>query len=119
MRIGVPGEEPVEAIAALKAFFTLHSQVRQAKLGLMEVLQPDGGSYFTYTVGWLASSDEASIKQKVLEVLQTAPMGRWPISIVPVTDQFFTSEAPVFYTSARQASKRSKLGFFAKIFNAG
>lgn len=66
--------------------------VVSARLVLMEILYPDGNSEFTYTVGIKCSADEEATTQQALEVLQSAPGGRWPISIFPPTQQYFTKK---------------------------
>jgi hypothetical protein len=71
IRIGVPAERhhhPTRAAragtpaqAAIDTLITLFSQMENvvsARLGLMEILHPDGNSEFTYTVGIQCSSDE-------------------------------------------------------------
>lgn len=78
---------------------------------LNEVLQPDGASEFTYTIGIECSSRQQETMAQALEVLQTVPSGRWPISLMPPTDQFFTRDAVVFFR--RRAEARS---WFARLF---
>lgn len=58
IRVGIPGDKPVEAIAALFALFSTKENVVYAGLGLMEVIDPDGTSEFSYTIGIECSSDE-------------------------------------------------------------
>jgi hypothetical protein len=103
MRIGVPAEKPEQAINALVAFFSATDAVTSARLVLMEILLPEGKSDFSYTVGIEAMSDRESIRQKTLDILRSVPGGRWPIAVVPITPQYFTEEAIVFYR--RQSSK--------------
>ena len=105
MRIGVPAEKPEQAISALIAFFSATDAVTSARLGLMEIRLPEGKSDFSYTVGIEATSDRESIHQKALDILRSVPGGRWPIAVVPVTPQYFTEQAIVFYR--RQGSKGS------------
>lgn len=102
MRIGVPAEKPEQAINALVAFFSVTDAVTSARLGLMELLLPEGKSDFSYTVGIEATSDRESIHQKTLDILRSVPGGRWPISVVPVTAQYFTDQAIVFYRRQRK-----------------
>jgi hypothetical protein len=83
----VPAEKPQAAIDALITFFSEMENVVSARLGLMEILHPDGNSEFTYTVGIQCSSDEQDTIRKAVEVLRTVPAGRWPISIFPPTNQ--------------------------------
>ncbi|MGH9875666.1 MAG: enhanced serine sensitivity protein SseB C-terminal domain-containing protein, partial [Pyrinomonadaceae bacterium] len=49
IRIGVPAEKPQEAIDALTTLFSEMPNVVSARLGLMEILSPDGTSEFNYT----------------------------------------------------------------------
>ena len=97
IRIGVPGEQPEEAIAALIRVFSEKEDVRSARLGLMEVLAPGKPSEFTYTVGIECASHEEDTVIAAVEALKHVPTGRWPISICPATSQFFTPEAIVFF----------------------
>jgi hypothetical protein len=103
IRIGVPAERPQAAIDALITFFSEMENVVSARLGLMEILHPDGNSEFTYTVGIQCSSDEQDTIRKAVEVLRTVPAGRWPISIFPPTNQYFTKEALVFFGRATES----------------
>jgi hypothetical protein len=47
--------------------------VVSARLGLTEILYPDGNSEFTYTVGIECSSDEQEAIQQAVEVLRSVP----------------------------------------------
>jgi hypothetical protein len=102
IRIGAPAERPQAAIDALIKLFSEKQNVISARLGLMEMLYPDGKSEFTYTVGIQCSSDEQATIQQAVEVLQSAPAGRWPISIFPPTNQYFTKDAVVFFGRANK-----------------
>jgi hypothetical protein len=102
VRIGVPSEQPEEAIAALKKLFLSMRSVLGAHLGLMEMLYVDGTSQFSYTIGIHCESGRENIEQEALRVLQSVPTGRWPISIVPLTAQYFTQEAIVFYVRSEE-----------------
>jgi len=51
MRIGVPAEQPEHAINALVKLFSETENVLSARLGLMEILLPEGKSDFSYTIG--------------------------------------------------------------------
>lgn len=97
IRIGVPAEQPDEDIAALKKLFLTMHNVLGARLGLMEMLHADNTSRFSYTIGIRCESDDENTAQEALRVLRSVPTGRWPISIVPLTAQYFTQEAVVFY----------------------
>ena len=97
IRIGVPADQPKEAIEALIRLFSEMKNVSSARLGLMEILQADGNSQFSYTIGVTCSSDEEHVTQKALNVLSSTPTGRWPISVVPATSQYFTQESIVFF----------------------
>jgi hypothetical protein len=97
IRIGVPAEQPQKAIAALIKFFSEKDNVLSARLGLMEILRVNAPSEFTYTVGIECASGENDIIKAAIEVLESVPTGRWPISICPATTQFFTTEAIVFF----------------------
>ena len=97
IRIGVPAEQPQEAIAALIKLFSEKDNVLFARLGLMEILRADTRSEFTYTIGIECASGEGDIIKAAIEALESVTTGRWPISICPVTSQYFTPEAMVFY----------------------
>lgn len=97
IRIGVPAEQPEDAIAALRKVFFENDNVISARLGLMEILHPNGPSEFTYTIGIQCEPDEQDIITTALDALQSVSAGRWPISICPLTSQFFTPEAIVFF----------------------
>lgn len=97
IRIGVPAERPEQAIDALVNFLAEKDNVVSARLGLMEILHPDGRSEFTYTMGIQCSVAECETVQQAIETLQTVPAGRWPISVVPPTSQYFSKDAIVFF----------------------
>ena len=97
IRIGVPAEQPQEAIAALIRVFSEKDNVLSARLGLMEILPAGKPSEFTYTIGIDCASGEEDIVMAAVEALKYVPTGRWPISICPATSQFFTPEAVVFF----------------------
>ena len=61
IRIGVPAEQPQEAIAALIKLFSEKDNVFSARLGLMEILRADTPSEFTYTIGIECASGEGDI----------------------------------------------------------
>ena len=102
MRIGVPAEQPEHAINALVKLFSGSENVLSARLGLMEILLPDGKSDFSYTIGVEVIADQDNIHRKMFDVLRSVPGGRWPISVVPVTAQYFTHQAIVFYRRQRK-----------------
>jgi len=64
--------------------------VVSARLGLMEILHPNGNSEFTYTVGIKCSSDEQNTIQQAVEVLRSVPCGT-------VADLDFSSNQSVFH----------------------
>jgi hypothetical protein len=103
IRTGAPAEKPQAALDALSKLFLEKQNVISARLGLMEMLYPDGKSEFTYAIGIQCSSDEAPTIQQAVEVLQSAPPGRWPISIFPPTNQYFTKDAIIFFGSTTDA----------------
>jgi len=102
MRIGVPAEQPEHAINALVKVFSETENVLSARLGLMEILLPEGKSDFSYTIGIEVAYDKENIHRKTLDVLRSVPGGRWPIAVVPVTAQYFTDQAIVFYRRQRR-----------------
>ena len=102
IRIGVPAEQPEHAVNALVMLFSGSEDVLSARLGLMETLLPDGKSDFSYTIGVEVIADQDNIHRKMLDVLRSVPGGRWPISVVPVTAQYFTDQAIVFYRRQRK-----------------
>ena len=97
MRIGVPAERPEQAINALVKLFSGSESVLSARLGLMEILLPDGKSDVSYTIGVEVIADRDEIQRKTFDVLRSVPGGRWPIAVVPVTARYFTDQAIVFY----------------------
>lgn len=97
IRIGAPAEQPQEAITALIKIFSEKDNVLSARLGLMEILRVDAPSEFTYTIGIECASGEEDAISAAIEVLKSVPTGRWPISICPATNQFFTAEAIIFF----------------------
>ncbi len=105
IRIGVPAERPQAAIDALITLFSGMENVVSARLGLMEILHPDGNSEFTYTVGIQCSAGHDDTIQQVVEVLRSVPAGRWPISIFPPTNQYFTKEAILFFGRATEGKE--------------
>ncbi|MBT2323172.1 enhanced serine sensitivity protein SseB C-terminal domain-containing protein [Variovorax paradoxus] len=105
MLIGVPAEQPVEALASLRELFEGLHDVLEARLGLMEVHPPKGEPFFTYTVGWRMEREGEDISPKVIEALRQVPMGRWPISIFPLRADYFTNEAIAFFTREDEAKK--------------
>jgi hypothetical protein len=111
VRIGVPAERPEHAIKALEQLFSETEAVLSAKLGLMEIVHPEGKSDFSYTIGIEASSDQENIERRALEVLSAVSRDRWPISLVPVTTKHFTDQAIVFYRS-----RRKKQNWWSRIF---
>lgn len=116
VRIGVPAERPDEAIEALIRLFDEYSNVISARLGLMEVEIAAGTSQFTYTIGIDCTRDSDSVVQRALDVLRDAPMARWPISLVPSSDRYFTSEAIVFYRKdLRNNVMPAKNGWIARL----
>jgi hypothetical protein len=112
IRIGVPAEKPQAAIDALITLFSQMDNVVSARFGLMEILHPDGNSEFTYTVGIDCSSAEQETIEQAVEVLRSVPAGRWPISIFPPTNQYFTREAIVFFGRATESR-----GWFSRLFH--
>jgi hypothetical protein len=115
-RIGVPAEQPAEAITALRKLFEDLQEVQEARLGLMEVRPSSGEPFFTYTVGWLVQGNGEDISPKVIHVLQRAPMGRWPIAIFPLKDEYFTKEAIVFFKREERAKSAARSGWLTKLF---
>lgn len=116
IRTGVPADQPEKAITALKAHFRDRLAVTAAYLGLMEVIPPSGSSYFTYTIGLCCEHNDQSAEQEAaLRLLTNFPLGRWPISIFPYTNEHFTKEAICFYDLKSVAAKRS---FFARFFQS-
>jgi hypothetical protein len=97
IRVGAPGDKPLEAIDALIAFFATKENVVYAGLGLMEVIYPDGNSEFSYTIGIECSSEEAGTIQQAAELLLRIPAARWPISVVPAKSQFFPTDIVPFF----------------------
>ncbi|MGO4391884.1 enhanced serine sensitivity protein SseB C-terminal domain-containing protein [Variovorax sp. M-6] len=113
VRIGVPAEQPEEAIAALREHLKERKEVDAAFLGLMEVAPPDRNSYFTYTIGLRCTSvNREEEETAVLEVLLRSSIGRWPISLLPLTDTYFTREAICIFEQ-EPAPKRA--GFLARL----
>ena len=98
IRVGAPAERPEGAIDALLKLFAGKENVVSARLGLMEIQYPEGGSEFMYTIGIECSADETSTIQEAIDTISTIREGRWPISIVPPASQYFSSEAIVFYS---------------------
>lgn len=105
IRVGRPAEKPEEAIKALLTLFANRDTVLSARLGLMEILYPDGVTEFTYTIGIECSGDETTIIQEAINIVSNVPAGRWPISIVPPTTPYFSNEAIVFYTKTANRTK--------------
>jgi uncharacterized lipoprotein YajG len=101
IRIGVPSERPEEAIEALVKYYKNEPSVKLAKLGLIEFLNEDGNSKFNYTIGVDVVGDDQQVIQEMLSILKFVPEARWPIAIVPVSDNYFTSEAIIFYSKKR------------------
>ncbi|MGJ7529058.1 enhanced serine sensitivity protein SseB C-terminal domain-containing protein [Variovorax sp. GB1P17] len=117
IRIGVPAEQPDEAIARLTSLFEARPHVQRAQLGLMEVRPSEGEPYFTYVIGWHTTDGEPHADEReVLNALEGVPAGRWPISIAPITETFFTDEAIVFYARRSEPVRARKAGFFASLF---
>lgn len=112
IRVGPPADKPQEAIDALIALFSTKDNVLSAGLGLMEVIYPDKTSEFTYTIGIKCSSDEASTIRQALEVLQTVPTGRWPITVIPARSQFFAQDVPLFFDQ-----KAASRGWFVRLLH--
>lgn len=98
VRLGVPADQPVEALEALVELFSRSPEVVSGRLGLMEVLPEGEASYFTYVVGIECDGDAHGTEERALSLLQKVPAGRFPISVVPPTEQFFTRKAIVFYS---------------------
>jgi len=63
----------------------------------MEIVHPDGGAEFTYTIGIKCSGDEQKTIDEAIEVLRDAPTGRWEISLVPFSDQYLPAQPIVFF----------------------
>lgn len=113
VRIGVPAEMPSDAIAILQAHLRKREAVESAHLGLMEVQPPSGNSYFTYTIGLRCNpSQQAEEVDAALKVLVQAEMGRWPISVFPLSDAYFTQEALRFYERSEAPKKMGLLARF-------
>lgn len=113
LRLGVPSEQPEEAINALVKLFSAKKNVELACLGLMEIISPNGESKFTYTIGFQCSFDERKTITDAVEILKHVPTGRWEISIVPLSDTFFSPEAIVFF-----GKKKKKEHWLSKIFRS-
>lgn len=98
LRKGVPSDQPVLALRALQSHFQNRPDVRQAYLGLMEVIPPGQEGHFTYVVG-IVTDPRHSLQEEDLmaQVLTGTTMGRWPILIVPYGPDYFTSQATRFY----------------------
>ncbi|MDA7419247.1 enhanced serine sensitivity protein SseB C-terminal domain-containing protein [Xenophilus arseniciresistens] len=119
IRIGVPAEEPADAISTLRAHFGGRPAVEAAYLGLMEVMPQGSPSFFSYTVGLRCDpSGQAAEDEAVLKVLENVPTGRgrWPISVVPFNNTYFTAEAICFYERAAITERPSLL---SRIFGRG
>jgi len=118
IRIGVPAERPEAAISALIKLFSGIENVMSARLGLMEILHPDGNSEFTYTVGIQCSAGHEDVIQQAVAVLRSVPAGRWPISIFPLTGQYFTKEAILFFARASEANEATQArGWVSRLFH--
>jgi len=110
VRLGVPADQPVEALRALVGLFSKSPEVVSGRLGLMEVLPEGQASYFTYVVGIECDRDAHDVEERAVALLQESPAGRFPISVVPPTEQFLTREAIVFYSrSAKPTSLLRRL----------
>lgn len=100
VRVGVPADQPKAAIAALKKLLPGCEAVRSARLGLMEVVRPDGSSLFAYTIGLEAGADFDGARDKVANALRDVPAGRWPISVLPLEGPYFSEQSIEFYRRA-------------------
>jgi len=96
IRIGVPSERPEEAISLLLEKLPKLKNVTAARLGLMEILN-ENSSIFTYTIGVEYLLPINKQDEDIQNILKTAKMGRWPISLVESSSKYFTSEAEYFY----------------------
>lgn len=101
IQVGIPAEEPSEALAVLCLHFITRSEVRAAVIGLIRFLNANEPFPFSYATGITCSTD----KQREIEeglaatALQTANIqsSRWPIAFLPPRTHYFTPQARTFY----------------------
>ena len=93
IQLGVPEEELVDVIATLAKFFANKNYVTAAHLGSLQILHPEKESRLCYTLGIQCSSDEVGINRHAFEILETMRDAKWPISVLPFTNQYFTKDA--------------------------
>lgn len=117
VRIGVPAQQPEQAIAALQTHFRAREAVEAAYLGMMEVSPPNGAPYFTFSVGIRCeASGLAAEERAALDVLVNVPLEQLPISVLPLTDAYFTHEAFRFYERPLHPKKPGLFGrFFGRL----
>ena len=101
VRLGVPSDMPIDLLRKLYVYFQGNQNVRYAKLGLMETLHSGKPSEFQYTIGVNLKNAEQldDITAEMITIAKTAKPGRWPIAFVPLTSDYFTEEAIVFYSA--------------------
>ena len=117
VQVGVPAEQPSEALTLLVNHFGTRPQVRSAVFGLLRFLDASGPTDFTYTIGITCSTDkQREIEDELAaEVLRAANVssGRWPIAFLPPRTRYFTSEAKRFYPPEEA---RNEKGLFRRLF---
>jgi SseB protein C-terminal domain len=101
VQVGLPAEEPTEALALLIEHFKGRPQVRSAVIGLMRFLEPNSPVDFTYTIGLTCATDQQREAEEgfALAALQAANINsvRWPISFLPPRTRYFSPQASTFY----------------------
>ena len=120
VQVGVPAEDPNEALAVLIKHFNTRPQVRSVVVGLLRFLDSDELGSFTYTIGITCSTDRQREVEEELaaEALRAANVttGRWPIAFFPPRTRFFTSEARAFYPEKKLLVKQSLLQRLQNLF---
>jgi hypothetical protein len=117
VQVGLPAEEPTEALAALTNHFKSRPHVRSAALGLIRFLDAPPPLAFSYTIGITCSTDKQREEEDELaaQALKAAGVStsRWPICFLPPRTRYFHPDARRFYPAPDDQPKR---GLFARIF---
>jgi hypothetical protein len=116
-QVGLPADEPEEALAVLVEHFKTRPDVRLAVLGLIRFVDAPPPLTFSYTIGITCPTDKQREEEEALaaDALAKASVSssRWPISFLPPRTRFFHAQARRFYPVKSEPAQK---GFLSRLF---
>ena len=113
IQVGIPSEEPTEALQVLIEHFKTRPTVQRALIGLLQLITDPPSSSFTYTIGIKCALDsQQEIEQDMAQSLLSkyrVSSGRWPISFFRPEVPYFSPESRIFYRTEPSSTARPSL----------